>query len=292
MRQEAAALMRAVELLCAVALLSACSTLQRDVSVSTDPVIAAERAFAARAGEVGAAQAFREFTAPDGQLPRPNAGLVGTAEALAGAPDRGNRSLYWAPLYAGIARSGDLGFTTGIASFDAARTPRAQYFTVWRLQPDGTWKWIYDGGPGPVADIGSFPPQGFEPRTLAIAAGGVGSSSAAVTQVSRIEAQAHTAAVLSAYLADDAHVYRALRPRAYGGDAAAATMLYPTNAVTYRILRVEGSEAGDLVFVVGWADWVQGDNSVQGMFARIWQHRPVGWRIVYDQLLEPPATTN
>lgn len=156
--------------------------------------------------------------------------------------------------------------------------------------PDESWKWIYDGGPGPVANIGSYLADGFEPRRLPVAASGVGSSAAAVAQVSEIEARANTAAVLSAHLAEDAHVYRAQQPRAYGGAQATATMIYPAGEVAYRVLRAEGSEAGDLVFTVGWANWVSRDSPVQGMFARIWQHRPEGWRIVYDQLLEPPST--
>jgi ketosteroid isomerase-like protein len=278
--------------LLAAFVVASCAAPPREISVSADPVIAAERAFAARAGEAGARQAFLEFTAPDGQVPRPVVGLVATAESIAGAPDRGNRNLFWSPLYAGIARSGDLGFTTGIVSFDATRTPRIQYFTVWRRQADGTWKWIYDGGPGAVSDVGAFLPEGEEPPTLPLAVDGVGSSSAAVAQVSAIEAQANTAVALTAYLSEHAHVYRAQRPRAYGGAESASTMTYPSGAVTYRVLRVEGSEAGDLAFTVGWADWTSGDRHVQGMFARIWQYRPAGWRIVYDQLLEPPPSAN
>ena len=53
-------------------------------------------------------------------------------------------SLVWWPNWAGISKSGDLGFTTGGVEVGGARTDH--YFTIWRRQADGSWKWVYDGG--------------------------------------------------------------------------------------------------------------------------------------------------
>ena len=108
---------------------------------TADPsvVVAMEREFAAYAAGHGWVEAFRRYSAPDGQMAGPG-GIATTAASLEGGP-AGDRSLAWWPTYAGIARSGDLGFTTGSFSIDAARTPRGQYFTVWKRQPDGGWRW-------------------------------------------------------------------------------------------------------------------------------------------------------
>ncbi|MEQ1708883.1 MAG: hypothetical protein ABL864_11210 [Terricaulis sp.] len=268
-------------LLCAL-LLGACASAPPALP-SADIVIVAERAFAARAGEVGWIPAFREYTAPDGQLVG-QAGLVSAPERMAALADDGERNLFWAPVYAGIACSGDLGFTTGPVSFDAARTPAIQYFTVWRRQPDGSWKWIYDGGPGPVAEPGPFLAEGAAPQELPLAARGAGSATAAVAQVSEIERGSSTATALVAHLGAGAHVYRAGQARAYGGADSAARMIYPNSEVSYRMVRAEGSSAGDLVFTLGEANWVRDGAPRQGFYARIWQFRPAGWAIVYDQL--------
>ena len=270
-------------LLCAL-LLGACASAPPAPLPSADIVIAAERAFAARAGEVGWIPAFREYTAPDGQLVG-QAGLVSAPERMAALADDGERDLFWAPVYAGIARSGDFGFTTGPVSFDATRTPAIQYFTVWRRQPDGSWKWIYDGGPGPVAEPGPFLAEGAAPQELPLAARGAGSAAAAVAQVSEIERGASTALALTAHLGAGAHVYRAGQARAYGGADSAARMTYPNSEVSYRTVRAEGSSAGDLVFTLGEANWVRDGAPRQGFYARIWQLRPTGWAIVYDQLV-------
>jgi hypothetical protein len=210
---------------------------------------------------------------------------------MAALADDGARNLFWAPVYAGIARSADLGFTTGPASFDAARTPAMQYFTVWRHQPDGSWKWIYDGGPGAVAEPGPYLAEGAPPQELPLAARGVGSAAAAVAQVSEIERAASTAAALSSHLGADAHVYRSGQARAYGGADSLALMLYPNGEISYRTLRADGSAAGDLVFTLGEANWVRDAAPRQGYYARIWQFRPGGWAIVYDQLIAgaPPT---
>jgi ketosteroid isomerase-like protein len=244
-------------------------------------VVAAERAFAARGQEIGWVAAFREYTAPDGML----GDFESAPEAMAAAPDEGDRSLFWWPGYAGIARSGDLGFTTGPFSVDAARTPRGQYFTVWRRQPDGSWKWIWDGGPGPRPDA---PNQGVDAANvpaLPIAEGGVGA--AAADQVRAIEAAHGTARSLAPYLADDAQVFRRDRPAAA---PAAESLVFPNPDTAYSPRRVEASSAGDLVFTLGEARLTLEGRERAGQYARIWQYRPDGWRIVYDQLIVRPPT--
>jgi ketosteroid isomerase-like protein len=274
-------------ILSAAALLAACSSLRHE-PVDASEVIAAERAFAARAGEIGWIPAFREFTAPDGQVGQ--ADLVSAPESLAAAPDDGVRTLYWQPAYAGIARSGDLGFTTGPFSTDEARTPRGQYFTVWRRQPDGSWKWIWDGGPGPVAEPGPMPAPDADVPTLPVSAAGAGA--AAAEQVAAIERGAARTADLAAHLAQDAHVYRPGRANAIGGEAARANFAFPAD-MAHMLVRTEASAAGDLVFTLGEASYVRDGQPRRGFFARIWQHRPEGWRIVYDQLSpRAPASAN
>jgi len=70
--------------------------------------------------------------------------------ALFGAPDP-NEVLDWAPTAGGAARSGDLGFSVGIAS-DTITDPSGElgfwskYLTVWEKHPDRRWLYVVDGG--------------------------------------------------------------------------------------------------------------------------------------------------
>jgi ketosteroid isomerase-like protein len=66
------------------------------------------------------------------------------------APD--GPALTWAPTKAEVIGAGDLGFTTGRAvsqtrGADGKLTERrSEYLTVWKKQPDGGWKVIFDTG--------------------------------------------------------------------------------------------------------------------------------------------------
>jgi len=65
--------------------------------------------------------------------------------------------LSWSPIFAGSSPSGDLGYTVGTA-VDTITHPDgsvdrfySKYLTLWARQPDGTWRFIADGGaPSPA----------------------------------------------------------------------------------------------------------------------------------------------
>jgi ketosteroid isomerase-like protein len=70
--------------------------------------------------------------------------------------------LAWHPVFARLAGSGDLGFTigqyifTGRGASGAAVQSFGKYMTVWQRQPDGSWKFVVDGGnanPAPRAEL-------------------------------------------------------------------------------------------------------------------------------------------
>lgn len=260
--------------------------------MTTAPVVAAERAFARHSVEIGTNQAFRTFAAPDGQVLAPD--FISTASNYPVERDAPPNGFFWWPAYAGISRSGDLGFTNGSYSADAARTPGGCYFTMWRRQPDGQWRWLFDGGCPPVADPPALVPDGAPVESLAIAARGVGSAAEASAQVNELERMHTNAAALAALLSSDARVNRAAIARGQGGAGSIAAMTHPNGDIAYRRLRTEASAAGDLVFTLGSASWTAANGRpANGHYARVWQYRPEGWRIVYDQLAPvqaPPAT--
>ena len=112
----------------------------------------ADIAFAKLAADSGAPVAFGSYAAPDATFPP--APMTITAAAIQARLEAGPsaRSVWvWQPVYASAARSGDLGFSVGESAIRASTAPDAatyygKYLTVWRRQPDGSYKFILDAG--------------------------------------------------------------------------------------------------------------------------------------------------
>jgi hypothetical protein len=216
-------------------------------------------------------------------------GPVNAQQELAQVEGNGSTNLDWRPAYAGIARSGDFGFTTGPFQ---SRAHEGQiighYFTVWRRQRDGGWKWIFDGGTD-VADAGPIVAADADIPALAVARNGAGSAQAALAQVARIETQIATGnalpnEALARFLADDARVNRAGAAAAAGREAGAA-LIAADHGVGFTSLQREASSAGDMVFSLGEVRDQQDGAERLRYYARIWQLRPEGWRLVFDEIV-------
>lgn len=255
------------------------------------PIVAAERAFAADAPSMGIAGSFNKWSVPEAIL---IAG--GRAQRIGEVYPDGPRPadeplLEWWPNFAGVARSGELGFTTGGVAVGGQRT--GHYFTIWRRQPDGGWKWVYDGGSG--ASAADVPGPDSEPDILPVAPEGAGSPEQAMAEVAALEAELAREAARDqrqahlAVLADNGRLYVAPRPPAIGREAfAEALSHWPA---TFEFGPGEGggaSEAGDLVWTYGPAGWTREGQARRGHYVRLWQRQADGWRIVLAQLIPAP----
>jgi hypothetical protein len=251
-------------------------------------VVAAERAFAADGLELGVQASFFKHSAPDGIVFGPEPIL---AKAAFGEPRPKGKPLVWWPLWAGIARSGDLGFTTGPYTFDGQ--PRGYYFTVWGKQPDGSWKWLYDGGP--PSDMTGAAPQDSPTAYARLSTRRAGSPAKAMAEVAAAERALHEAAktdVKAAYLAavaDDGRIVGS-RAKPPANRAEIETEL-GTRAATIAFSPLGGSasDAGDLAWTYGAAAWTAQDGSAQrAHYVRVWRDDKAGWRLLYDMLLPAP----
>jgi len=92
------------------------------------------------------------------ELPNDSEAIVGKATIAKGMGflDDQNNRLTWSPVSAGISGSGDLGYTWGTYEFrsklkDGSETvEHGKYMTLWKKQPDGSWKVAVDmGNSGP-----------------------------------------------------------------------------------------------------------------------------------------------
>lgn len=264
-----------------LALVASCSSephSQPDIA----PVVAAERAFAADAAQRGWVEAFETHSTADAILLQ--AGPVDAHQSLAGIDpaNRGDTSLNWGPEFAGISSGGDFGFTTG--PYNGGGAAFGQYFTVWRRQADGSWKWIYDGGTNQTTP--TTVNAAAQVEALPIGARGAGTELAATESVLREESELAQAAASNAgrayqaVFAETGRMNRDNQPTALGRDSVAA--LAGEGAIGFSPPQVvHASGNGDMVFTIGQARWEGGS----GYYCRIWVLQAEGWRIGYDQIL-------
>lgn len=261
-------------------------------SSPVDQVIAAERAFAEDGLAHGINLSFPRHAAPDAIIFAP--GPVNVRERFAGrAAEAQNPGLDWWPVFAGAARSGDLGFTTGPYALQGQVS--GFYFTVWRRQPDGDWQWIFDGGG--EASVDQAPAKGSPVTRLAPSVGHAASAAAAMAEVRAAEAvlaaaaQENTAAALAARLAPDVRLYVAGQaPVTRAAAAGPALAALPARMTFSPVAGGAASRGGDMVWVWGDAAWTDSQGQAQGRYVRIWQHRATGWRIVAAELIPAPRS--
>lgn len=109
--------------------------------------------FSQLAARLGVAQAFSLFFAEDGVwLPVGMAPVRGRQAIRETLDQAGTVKLTWQPQMAAVAAAADLGYTWGLyearlpTAEGGERIIRGKYVTVWRKQPDETWKVVLHAG--------------------------------------------------------------------------------------------------------------------------------------------------
>ncbi len=134
--------------------------LERQGSIG-DPgrVAAADFAFARMARDEGQWTAFRAYAAGDAVMDAPD-GFAPVSEVLDGLADPAE-PIRWAPTDVWSSCDGTLAVSLG--RFIRPNGLVGDYVTVWELQSDNSYKWIYDTGtpddPQPVPDPGEDLPE-------------------------------------------------------------------------------------------------------------------------------------
>ena len=114
-------------------------------------MIAAEISFSKLSQEKGNRKALLQFIDSNGVLLRPNSyPLVGgNAIDLISQANDSSYSMNWQPMGAGVAESGELGYTYGVYTVSLKNKDtliHGTYVNIWKKQPDGTWKLALDSG--------------------------------------------------------------------------------------------------------------------------------------------------
>jgi ketosteroid isomerase-like protein len=136
--------------------ITACTPVSEDEKLSQwkKEITETEKSFAELAKTEGIGKAFLAYAAEDAVLMRNNTLVKGKSEIAKQFEDQGtkgkNVSLSWSPDFVDVSSSGDLGYTYGkfvYSSQDSlgqVNTIEGIFHTVWKRQPDGSWKFVWD----------------------------------------------------------------------------------------------------------------------------------------------------
>ncbi|RIV68749.1 YybH family protein [Flagellimonas aequoris] len=112
-----------------------------------------EKAFSNMAQKEGVAKAFETYCANDVVMMRNNKlvkGKDGLKTYFSHQTSSSNFKLSWAPDFVDVSSSGDLGYTYGKYQLTYKDSTGAEmqntgvFHTVWKRQPDQTWKFVWD----------------------------------------------------------------------------------------------------------------------------------------------------
>jgi ketosteroid isomerase-like protein len=257
-----------------------------------EAVVAAERAFAADALATGLDASFLKWSTEDAVMIADGGARLAREVLNPHARfDRNAPSLVWWPNWAGISKSGDLGFTTGPVEVGGVRS--GHYFTIWERQADGGWKWVYDGGV--AADAVEAPGPEIAPDILPTSVLFSASPDAAMSEVRTVEAVLAASALRDqrqahlSLLAPDGRLYAAPLAPAIGAEQFATTLgAWPHALELSPPFGGGASDAGDMVWTYGRALWTEDDAPGAGHYVHVWQKRTRGWVLVFAQIITDP----
>jgi len=117
-------------------------------------VVATEQQFAQMAKTDGLKNAFLAFAAPNVVIMRNNSLVKGKSEMALYFDkqniDPENISLQWQPDFVDVSASGDMAYTYGEYTFSVKDSignitqSKGIFHTVWKKQPDGKWRFVWD----------------------------------------------------------------------------------------------------------------------------------------------------
>jgi len=284
-------------LLASLFLVSSLSAQDSKLSRAQREMVAAEKAFAKYCVEHGLAESWMEFFADDGVIFRP--GPVNSKEFYRPrlpTPRPLTATLDWEPRYGDVSRAGDLGYDYGPWNY-VAKAPKSEeahgyFFSIWKKQPDGSWKVALDMGAGEVPNATAdhvfgkpfSPARQYKPK--------VPSSGTPATELERLTemdrgfaVSARSKGILDTYLAlvaDDAKTFQ--KGRAPAGKDALRVFLPAAKDVALTLGPVGGgvAKSRDMAYTYGSYELQEnGQTKEKGFYAHMWKRDEAGgWKIV------------
>ena len=265
-------------------------------------MVETERAFSRMSEEKGIRESFTEYIAEDGILFRPKA--VRGKEWMKQnplPPSTTRPLLIWQPIFAGMSRAGDLGYTTGPWQYkndikDAKFSAFGNFMTVWKKQPDGKWRF--------AVDLGVSNPEPKTPARLTYGApasgrftrdAAKGRSDLLDTDRDFSKASVKRGAVEAflAYASSEVRVFRNQKQPFVGRKAAVAAWTPLSIELTWTPQAGDVSVSGDLGYTYGLyqkRDKAANTISETGNYMRVWKRVNGAWKLILDLTdPHPPA---
>jgi ketosteroid isomerase-like protein len=200
--------------------------------------------------------------------------------------------LNWQPIFADVARAGDLGYTTGPWEYkknkgDAKPSAYGQFFSVWKKQADGKWKVVFDGGIDNSAPVNKQPLVEIVPNELASKNEIDLKTARRALAAAEKEFDAASAKDAGAALIDAAapniRVFRNGRFPAVGRDAAHLMIGYDRGKMKAKAVGSGISRSGDLAYSYGEYTNERLDGVEHGYFVTVWRMSVGGeWQLAID----------
>jgi ketosteroid isomerase-like protein len=223
-------------------------------------------------------------------------------------------SLDWWPVFAGVSSAGDMGFTTGPSVGTDNTKPGSApqygyYFSVWKRQPDGSWKVALDVGtqaPG-IADepsarrnFGVMPAATWKPKRKeadpAKERAQEERERAALLKMEREhfagDAAEDVVAGYGARLLREARLHRTGLVPFVGGDAILSHLYLRAARLSWQPAAADIADSGDLAYTYGSYELaLRGEGEIErGHYAHVWQRDERGqWWLVADVMHAMPA---
>ena len=193
--------------------------------------------------------------------------------------------LEWQPAQAGVARSGDMGFTTGPFTLTDTRRPdlvrHGAFFSIWQRDPKGVWRVSIDMGTT-TPSAPDFVPLGAAPRPTYDGKADAASQRSALLRLER--RRFDSGAAYAQLLAADARLYReGLLPIA-GRAAVSAHVGSHAARIEWLPFEVRIARTGDMAATYGEFHAGGGTAGEQrGYYVHLWLRDAKGrWRLAYD----------
>jgi ketosteroid isomerase-like protein len=293
MRDRHAALFLAAMLASAPSLASAAGTGQESQTAhaALDQVITVERAFAADSLQMGVKRSFLKYAATDGVIFRPQP-VPAVATIEKDPDDDKGATLDWWPSMGAIASSGDLALSVGpwvIRDPNGAAPEQKEvygyYATVWRKQPDGSWKFVIDGAGARLAAAPTRA-KGSDvvrmPVSTLTARDGLDEARKAEDRLAS-NAQSDARAAIAAAAAEDGWLMESNVEPALALEANAAELKRRPARLKLSYAGGGASRAGDLAYTYGLVE--SADDKIplkDATYLHVWQKRADGWRLIFE----------
>lgn len=259
-----------------------------------DPLIqmtSQERRFAELCKQVGIRDSFLAFF--DDQVITFGPELrVGTAYLKSRPPNSPSSPLLeWQPVYADVAASGDMGYTTGPATLTlhpddpaAKKVVNLMFFSIWHKNSAGNWKVIFDGGLTVPSPLPNEPFRRAPVMNAAHARAASGQKELLDTE-RKFSDSVEKNGFVSALDSFAEPTVRVQRDSHFPAQGIAQSRELLKDSASYKFVTREAvvAASGDLGYSYG--DVSTAASAKYGYFVRIWRRHRDGWKISLDMLL-------